>query len=103
MRNAMMRLHMHTVAITLGLLSISTFLAAPTLAADAGIGAAGGREFVSLAIANPRGVAVDTNGNLYVADVDSAKVYKINAKNDISPVAGAASITAPLALSVAAD
>ncbi len=95
----MMRLNTRAglMALALALVSASALFAGRASAAD------GPRKFVSLAIANPRGVAVDKAGNLYVADVDAAKVYKITEGGDVSTVAGAAAVTAPLAVSVAAD
>jgi sugar lactone lactonase YvrE len=100
----MMRLNMRAGVMALAVISASVFFSGQAVAADSGMmGAAGGRQFVSLAIANPRGVAVDSAGNLYVADVDAQKVYKITPGNEVSTVAGAASVSAPLALSVGPD
>jgi len=58
-----------------------------------------------MALANPRSVAVDAAGNLYVADVDRGDVQKITPSGQVSAAAltGAAMIHDPIGLKVARD
>jgi|GEM_PF-1619249 len=62
----------------------------------------GERAFITLPLQNPRGIAVDRDGNLYVADVDTGKVYKIAPTGDASPVEGLAG-RAPIGLALRED
>jgi sugar lactone lactonase YvrE len=49
----------------------------------------GGLASASL-LGNPHGVAVDSSGNVYIADSDSNKIYKVDSKGVITTVVGAA-------------
>ncbi len=60
------------------------------------------RPLAVVALANPRGLAVDQLGNLTVADVDSGKLYKISATGVVSPLT-APSVKNPMGVAASAD
>ena len=56
---------------------------------------------VALALGNPRAVAVDAARNLYVGDVESAKIYRIAADGQVTVLgAGGPAIGDPIGLAV---
>jgi sugar lactone lactonase YvrE len=59
------------------------------------------RKFAIVPISNPRSVAVDAAGNLYVGDVDAGTIHKITPAGEVS-VIGNASIKDPIGLAVGA-
>jgi sugar lactone lactonase YvrE len=88
------------------LLILSLVCLRPALAADPpGPAPSPARPFAAMALANPRSVAVDAAGNLYVADVDRGDVQKITPSGKVSAAAGAgaAMIHDPIGLKVARD
>ena len=60
-----------------------------TVAGDgtSGFGGDGGAA-TSAQLSNPRGVALDAAGNLYIADVNNSRIRKVNSAGNISTVAG---------------
>jgi len=88
------------------LLILSLVCLRPALAADSpGAAPSPARPFAAMALANPRGVAVDAAGNLYVADVDRGDVQKSTLSGKVSAAAGAgaAMIHDPIGLKMARD
>lgn len=88
------------------LLILSMVCLRGALAADSsGPAPSPARPFAAMAIANPRGIAVDAGGNLYVADVDRGDVQKITPSGKVTPAVrtGAAMIHDPIGLKVARD
>jgi len=62
------------------------------------------RAFAVVALGNPRAVAVDRAGNLYVGDVDAGTVQKITPANAVTVlVPGNSSIKDPIGLAVGRD
>jgi len=60
-----------------------------TYAGNGGSGTGGnGGPAVNAELSLPRGVAVDTSGNLYIADTNNAEIRKVNSAQIISLVAG---------------
>src|SRR5580658_9227434 len=60
-----------------------------TFAGNGSTGFAGdGGPATSAALNYPKGVALDTAGNLYIADIDNSRVRKVTAAGIISTVAG---------------
>jgi len=48
-----------------------------------------GGKATSAALNNPRGVALDASGNLYIADTDNSRIRKVSPAGIITTVAGA--------------
>ncbi len=63
-----------------------------TVATVAGMGGSGysgdGGPAVSAALNNPYGVAVDSSGNLYIADTNNRRIRKVSASGIITTIAG---------------
>jgi sugar lactone lactonase YvrE len=57
------------------------------------------RSFVTLTIPNPRGLAVDAAGTLYVGDVESPSLHQITSAGKATPVAGV-TIADPIGIAV---
>lgn len=76
-------------------ISITTYLNAQTVTTIAGIvetsGSANGQPFFST-FNNPHGIAVDTAGNVYVADRFNHKIRKIDKTGQVSTFAGSGNI-----------
>jgi len=58
------------------------------------------RKFATFTLANPRGLAIDAAGNLYVGDVDSGIMHKVTPAGEVTLVPGSASIKDPIGLAV---
>lgn len=61
------------------------------------------RPFITASLGNPRSIAVDAAGNLYVGDVEAGTIHRLTPRGEVSTLAGAQSIQAPLGLAVARD
>lgn len=62
------------------------------------------RKFAVVAIGNPRSLAIDDRGNLYVGDAGDGKVYKITPGGESTPTGGSeAPFSDPLGVGVARD
>ncbi len=65
------------------------------------IAAAPERKFTTVPLSNPRAVAVDQAGNLYVGDVDTATVHKITPAGEVTVIGGGGpSLSDPICLAV---
>jgi sugar lactone lactonase YvrE len=63
----------------------------------------GARKVGALELQNPRAVAVDEKGTLYVVDVGTEKIYKITTGGEVSMAEGTAGIGAPISVWVGKD
>jgi sugar lactone lactonase YvrE len=62
------------------------------------------RKFTVVALANPRAIAVDAAGNLYVGEVDSGTVYKITPTGEATALGGSGTaIKDPVGVAVGRD
>jgi sugar lactone lactonase YvrE len=62
------------------------------------------RKFAEVAITNPRSLAIDAGGNLYVGDASEGKVYKIGPNGSAIAIGkGVAAFSDPLGVGVARD
>lgn len=64
---------------------------------------AGPRKPVAVELGNPRALAVDAKGTLYVVDVGSEKVFKITQAGEVTTAEGTAGIAAPISVWVGKD
>lgn len=58
------------------------------------------RKFAELALSNPRSVAVDVSGNLYVGDVDTGTIHRITPGGEVQVLPGGNSARTPIGLAV---
>ena len=74
----------------------------PAPAASAQLSA---RPLATLALQNPRGLAVDHIGNLYIADLDTGKIHKLSSTGEVSEFVATSglAIRSPIALAVLRD
>jgi sugar lactone lactonase YvrE len=88
-----------------GLLSMFLASAGLALASDGGAPAKSlPRKFAVVTLGNPRAIAVDAAGNLYVGEVDSGTVYKITPAGDVTALSGSGTtIMDPVGVAVGRD
>ena len=88
-----------------GLLSMFLVSAGLALASDNGAPAKSPpRKFAVVALGNPRAIAVDAAGNLYVGEVDSGTVFKITPAGEATALAGSGTqIKDPVGVAVGRD
>lgn len=91
------------------LVSLSSLWPDPALAADLFPAAAplssslsSERPLAVVGLHNPRGLAVDRTGNLYVADIDARKLYKVTPAGEVNPLTVPAD-RAPVGLAIDLD
>ncbi len=60
------------------------------------------RPLAVVAFSNPRGLAVDRSGNLYIADVDAGTMYTISPAGEVHPLVGPG-IKTPIGIAIAPD
>ncbi|HWA10663.1 MAG TPA: hypothetical protein VG838_14560 [Opitutaceae bacterium] len=88
----------------LSLALLTCLVAGSAAAADAVAAGAMPRRFATVTLSNPRSVAVDRAGNLYVGDVDAGKIYKLTPTGDVSVVnATGPAIGDPVGVAVTGD
>jgi sugar lactone lactonase YvrE len=87
------------------LLALSLASSGLATAADSGVPAkTPSRKFAVVTLGNPRAIAVDPAGNLYVGEVDSGTVYKITPAGDSSALGGGSTaIKDPVGVAVGRD
>jgi hypothetical protein len=66
-------------------------------------GPSGPRKVAAVELGNPRAVAVDGKGTLYVVDVGVEKVFKITKGGEVTTAEGTAGIAAPISVWVGKD
>lgn len=64
-----------------------------TLAGQAGVTGATNASGTSASFSDPRGLDVDSNGNVYVADADNDLIREISSSGTVSTLAGTAGVT----------